>query len=143
MSTDLLVRMNSSVSKAQDAAQVTYEVLTGKLDESINVNGAEAPTLATRVRDYIASLGSDTLDGIDGASIEFIEIRDDRHLWAKIENQPEKDLGEVIPEAPTGVEYVNYDDLSGELEIGLTDGTIIGPFVVKGDSASNIEEAYL
>lgn len=138
MSDDLLYRMNTSVNKAEEAAQTTFDVLTGPLDTPIDVNGTQAPTLATRVRDYMQSVGG--VDGADGKSLEFIEIRQDGHLWAKIEDQPEADLGAIVP---TGVDYVDYNTLNGELKIALTDGTVQGPFDVKGDSAEPVDSVFI
>ena len=132
---DLLLRMNQSVAKAQDAASTTYQVLTGPVDNPVDVNGQEVPTLSTRVRDYINNSVSD-VQGDDGISLELLEIRADGHLWAKLEGLPEEDLGKLVPDDPIGVSDVNYDEFSGNLTITLTDGTINGPFNISGENAS-------
>ena len=132
---DLLLRMNQSVAKAQDAASTTYQVLTGPADVPIDVNGQEVPSLTTRVRDYINNSVSD-IQGDDGVSLELLEIRADGHLWAKIEGLAEEDLGQIVPDEPVGVSSVDYDEFSGNLTITLTDGTINGPFDISGANAS-------
>lgn len=128
----LLERMNDSVNKAYDAANTTYAVLTGEVDQVISVRGNDVPTLATRVRDYInAIIPTGALNGDDGVGIESIEIRN-QHLFVKLQGTPEADLGKVVPDDAVGVQSTSYDLETGELTITLTDGQSVNVGNIRG-----------
>lgn len=141
--TDLLSRMNASVQKAQDAAQVTYDVLTGGIDIPVTVNGSTIPTLSTRIRDYLESLiTSGGLRGDDGVGVESIEVRD-QHLYVKLQGLPEEDLGQIVPDDAVGVSNAEIRPTSGRLNIHLTDGNIIDVGRVTGTNAPRITKAEI
>lgn len=141
---DLLHRMNDSVTKAELAADSTFNVLTGPVDVPVTVDGISVPSLATRVRDYLddATAGQ-SLDGADGASIETITI-ESGNLMVKLTGQATAaNLGPIVPDDGVGIQTLAFNDVTGELDITLTSGEVIALGKITGQDASDVADAYI
>ena len=143
---NLLQNMMDSVSLANDASNVTFEVLTGEVDVPVVHDGKDIPTLATRVRDYIdQAVAAGELDGEDGVSIESLRIDpNDGELYLKLESDNvERSLGKIIPEDGVGIEKAHYDETTGELQFEREDGTMLDVGNIRGTDGHTIFDAYI
>lgn len=143
---NLLQNMMDSVSLAQAASDVTFQVLTGGLDVPVIHEGQSIPTLATRVRDYlIDAIGDGDLDGKDGISIEELYINeDDGHLMVRLTGQSQAvSLGKIVPEDGIGIKDAEYDEETGHLDFILEDDTRIAVGNIRGNDGYQVYDAYV
>lgn len=142
MSNELINRMQESVDDANTASQITYQVLTGAVDDPVSIDGSNIPTLATRVRDYLdQALDGGDLNGDDGIGIENIEIDTEGHLMVTLTSGSPQDLGEVVPVDGVGVETVSFNSEDGSLEFTLDDGRSITVNDVAGEDGVTVTSA--
>lgn len=142
---NLIQRMQDSVTDANTASRITHEVLTGELDVPVNVDGDNIPTLSTRVRDFLGDkLTNGDLDGADGVSIETIDINEEGHLLVSLTgDDAPRDLGKIIPEDGVGVEDITFDKTDGSVEFTLQDGRSTKLNNVAGSDAVSITDANI